>query len=346
MCTCFIARPCGRRSRVRFKAIRSSTSACGDVAKTGQLNVLTLNMLFDAPAQARHNSWVDIANFASANNVHVLFLQEGVLSDVDRIQRLLGTSNSARDLQQILNQRAAEPYNLRIAWETGVPLVLSTANAILSRCNISRDFFTFLPIESEVVFEGLELKITRNVQMVQTDIPGLGSLHLFNTHLCSGCSAEGLQQQVNSLLAFIRQVQGKVPGSHVLLGGDLNLDVTKGAAEQAVYQSITKAGFRDAYAEYRRTAFGEPPGSLCANGRPDIHCTDGVSSMQGLSDAQTGGEFARPARLDYLFLIGGDTVSTSRVVFNPGNAATGPIQSGEPPVSDHSGVFTQITLAR
>jgi hypothetical protein len=98
-----------------------SISGCGDVAKTGQLNVLTLNMLFDAPAQARHNSWVDIANFASANNVHVLFLQEGVLSDVDRIQRLLGTSNSARDLQQILNQRAAEPYNLRIAWETGVP---------------------------------------------------------------------------------------------------------------------------------------------------------------------------------------------------------------------------------
>ncbi len=83
---------------------------CPDIAETGRLNILTLNGLYDAPAAIWAKRWTDIAQFAVANNVHVLMLQEAVLTDVDRIQELLGTSDSARDFQRILNERSAEPY--------------------------------------------------------------------------------------------------------------------------------------------------------------------------------------------------------------------------------------------
>ena len=320
------------------------SAECPDVSKTGQLNVLTLNTLFDAPAAVREKSWTDIAQFAVANNVHALLLQEAVLTDVDRLQKLLGTSDSARDLQRVLNQHSPEPYDLRVAWETGVPLVLTTANAILSRCSITRHFSTFLPLESEMVFQGVQLKITRNVQVTYLDIPGYGSLHLYNTHLCSACSVEGLRQQVEALLGFSQSVEGKVRGNHVVLSGDLNLDLSKGVAEQAIYETITRAGFRDVYAEYRKTTFGDALETLCWNGVPDVHCTDGVSPVQGVIDRRTGAGFSRPTRIDYLFLHGADTVKLSQVVFDPGNTATGPIHSSEPAVSDHSAVFTQITL--
>jgi maltose 6'-phosphate phosphatase len=318
---------------------------CADMASTGQLNVLTLNGLFDTPAAERKKSWADIAQFAVTNNVHVLLLQEAVMTDVDQIHTLLGTSDSARDLQLILNERSADSYELHVAWETGVPLVLTTANAILSRCHVTRHFSTFLPIESEMVFEGINLKITRNVQAAHINVPGYGILHLYNTHLCSACPVEALQRQVDGLLAFVRQVDAMALSSHAILGGDFNLDTAKGATEQAVYEAIMRGGFRDSYAEYRKTKFAEEPGILCRNGVPDIHCTDGVSPLQGLIDGQSGAHFSMPTRVDYIFLRGANTVSTSTVVFNPGNAATGPINAAEPAVSDHGGVFTQIRLS-
>lgn len=319
---------------------------CPDIATTGQLNVLVLNTLYDAPASLRAKTWTDIAEFSAANKVHVLLIQEAVLSDVDHIQKLLGTSDSARDLQRVLNARSSEPYELRVAWETGVPFVLTTANAILSRCDITRHFSAFLPIQSEEVFEGIELKITRNVQVAQLSLPGYGTLHIYNTHLCSNCSSEGLQRQVEAIIAFRQQVEGKSRGDHVVFGGDLNLDLAKGPAEQAVYATITRAGFRDVYEEYRRVQFGDALESLCWNGKPDIHCTDGVSPIQGIITSQTGGNVSTPQRIDYLFLGGADSIRSSKVVFNPGNAATGPINPSEPAVSDHSGVFAQITLGR
>lgn len=103
-------------------------------------------------------------------------------------------------------------------------------------------------------------------------------------------------------------------------------------------------GFRDSYAEYRKARFSEEPGTLCRNGIPDIHCTDGVSPLQGLINWKTKADFSKPTRVDYLFLRGANTVDTSKVVFNPGNAMTGPIIPAEPAVSDHSGVFTWIRL--
>lgn len=329
-----------------FKRPQQQTVSCPDIATAGRLNVLTLNLLYDMAAFARQQTWSDIAQFAVAHNVHVLLLQEAVLSDVDRIQKLLGTSDSARDLQRVLNERSSEPYELRVAWETGVPLVLTTANAILSRCDVTRHFQAFLPIESEEAFEGVDLKITRNVQVAQLSLPGYGTLHVYNTHLCAACSAESLNRQVEAVLAFVEQVEGKSAGNHVILGGDLNLDRAKGESEQAVYEAITRAGFRDVYAEYRTTTFGDARDAFCWNGRPDIHCTDGVSPTQGLIDQKTGAAFSRPTRIDYLFLRGFDTVRLSRVVFNPGNTKTGPVNPSESAVSDHSGVFAEIMLQK
>jgi endonuclease/exonuclease/phosphatase family metal-dependent hydrolase len=319
---------------------------CPDIAATGQLNVLVLNTLYDAPATVRQKSWTDVAEFAAANKVHVLLLQEAVLSDVDHIQQLLGTSDSARDLQRVLNERSSEPYELRVAWETGVPFVLTTANAILSRCDVTRHFATFLPIESEQVFEGVKLKITRNVQVAQLNLPGYGNLHVYNTHLCSDCAIESLRQQVDAVLNFMRQVEGKATGTHILLGGDFNLDRAKGPAERAVYDGITAAGLRDVYAEYRQQQFSEARDTLCWNGKADIHCTEGVSPLQGIITSQTGGNVSTPQRIDYLFLGRAGSVTSSKVVFNPGTAATGPINPSQPAVSDHSGVFAQITLQR
>jgi maltose 6'-phosphate phosphatase len=320
------------------------SAECGDIATTGQLNILTLNQPFDTPAAERKKSWADIAQYAVTNNVHVFLLQEAVMTDVEHIRALLGTSDSARDLQLVLNERGAEPYELNVMWETGVPLVLTTSNAILSRCHVTRHFSTLLPIESEMVFEGIDLKITRNVQAIHMNVPGYGILHLYNTHLCSACPVEALQRQVNGLFAFIQQVEAMAPGVHTVIGGDFNLDSVKGAAEQAVYETIINSGFRDSYAEYRKAKFSEEPGTLCRTGIPDIHCTDGVSPLQGLIDRQTGAGFSKPTRVDYLFLRGANTVDRSTVVFNPGNTMTGPIIPSEPAVSDHSGVFTKVKL--
>jgi maltose 6'-phosphate phosphatase len=317
---------------------------CPDIEKNGQLNVLTLNTFYDAPATTRRQTWDEIVKFVVDHKVHMVVLQEAVVSDVDRLQKLLGTADSAKDLQRLLNQRSPEPYELREAWETGVPLVLTTANAILSRCTVTRHFSTFLPIESEETFEGVDLKITRNVQVAQITMPGQGTLHVYNTHLCSACSPESLKRQVDALLAFVVRVEGRAAGHHVLLGGDFNLDVTKGAPERTVYETITGSGFRDIYAEYRQVQFGQERNTLCRNGVADIHCTDGVSPLRGVIGAATGAAFSRPARLDYLFVRGPAVVKTSMVVFNPGNRVTGPIDPSQPAVSDHSGVYAEILL--
>ena len=210
-------------------------AGCQDIRQAGQLNILTLNTVFDAPAAVRQKSWTDIAQYAVRNNVHVLLIQEAVFTDIDRLQNLLGTSNSARDLQRILNQESSEPYDLRVAWESGSPLVLSTANAVLSRCTITQDSQTFLPIESETVFEGFQLKTTRNVQAAHLDIPGYGSLHLYNTHLCSDCPVQSLEQQVQALVSVIGTAEARGRGRSIVLGGDFNLDLAKGAGEQAIY---------------------------------------------------------------------------------------------------------------
>jgi maltose 6'-phosphate phosphatase len=321
-----------------------TTANCPDIEKNGQLNVLTLNTFYDAPAAIRRQSWGDLVKFIVDHKVHVVVLQEAVLSDVDRIQKILGTADSAKDLQRILNERSPEPYELREAWETGVPLVLTTANAILSRCTVTRHFSTFLPIESEETFEGVDLKVTRNVQVAQITLPGHGTLHVYNTHLCSACSPDSLKRQVDALLNVVVRVEGRAAGHQVLLGGDFNLDVTKGAPERAVYETITGSGFRDVYAEYRQAQFGQERSTLCRNGVADIHCTDGVSPLRGVIGGATDAAFSRPARLDYLFVRGPGSVKSSRVVFNPGNRATGPIDPAEPAVSDHSGVFAEILL--
>jgi hypothetical protein len=72
------------------KRVQPLPADCPDIAETGRLNVLTLNGLYDAPAAIRAKSWTDVAQFAVANHVHVLLLQEAVLTDIGRLQALWG----------------------------------------------------------------------------------------------------------------------------------------------------------------------------------------------------------------------------------------------------------------
>ena len=95
------------------KRPQEPSAACPDIAETGQLNVLTLNVLYDTPVAVRAKGRTDITQFVVANNVHVLLLQEALLTDIDQVQRLLGTSDSARDLPRILNE--CSPRAIRTA---------------------------------------------------------------------------------------------------------------------------------------------------------------------------------------------------------------------------------------
>lgn len=94
-----------------------------------------------------------------------------------------------------------------------------------------------------MVFEGINLKITRNVQAAHMNVPGFGILHLYNTHLCSACSIEALRRLVDGLLGFVQQVEAVTSNNHAVIGGDFNLDSVKGAAEQSVYEAIMKMVF-------------------------------------------------------------------------------------------------------
>lgn len=109
-----------------------------------------------------------------------------------------------------------------------------------------------------MVFEGINLKIARNVQAAHMNVPGFWILHLYNTHLCSACSIEALRRLVDGLLGFVQQVEAVISNSHAVIGGDFNLDSVKGAAEQSVYEAIMNDGFRGARSPLQKWNTGHP----------------------------------------------------------------------------------------
>ena len=65
------------------------------------------------------------------------------------------------------------------------------------------------------------------------------------------------------MLTFVERAEAAVTGRQVLLGGDFNLDPSKGAIERNVYDRFLTAGFKDVYAQFRATQFGEAIETLC-----------------------------------------------------------------------------------
>ena len=179
-------------------------TGCSDSAARGHLNVMTINLLFSeiADRQARLEN---IANFLAWQ------MEEGDPVDVILLQEvvggwLVGTVNSSFDLKVLLAERGLH-YNLRYRITSGLPGTFEVGNAILSRCEILSDWSHPLPFVFEGPFEGIFIPLGRTVIMSAVNVPPLGSINIFNTHLCSFCSSEDRLMQTEVLLQVIETVE-------------------------------------------------------------------------------------------------------------------------------------------
>jgi maltose 6'-phosphate phosphatase len=314
----------------------NSGPQCEDVAGRGYINVLTFNILFFSEEASVETRLEPIVDFLFQQNeledpVDFIFLQEvvgGVLA-------LSDFTNSARRLKEMLSELEVEEleYNLRTAFEIGLPGLFYTGNAILSRCEIKFSLVKRLPRESEIEILGRVIKLPRNVQMARLKIPDFGKLNAYNTHLCAGCTAVERGEQLEALFDFMYAVENFIPGEDpILLAGDFNIDRFRTVGEEILYDTIINDGFVDAYAE------GVPNGltldDLCPDEvDPDKHCTVGVTAFD------LDGE-GKARRIDYIFEKDFGEAFGSTVVFNPVIDLLEPIVS----VSDHSAVLTKIRL--
>ncbi|HEX6142449.1 MAG TPA: endonuclease/exonuclease/phosphatase family protein [Geminicoccaceae bacterium] len=333
--------------------LRPAAAATCDAGERGALNVLTINLLF-SEIEMRDDRLRAIAGFAAESEVDVILLQEVVGG------ALVETTNSARDLRNILSGEEGLDYELHTAVEAGVPGVLLSANAVLSRCDISRREVAFLPPARELDVDGGGLPFPRNVMLSRLDVPDFGRIDVYNTHACSDCTARERDRQIRAILEFIEATGVRHPSRPVVFGGDLNLDRLRGAAHDRTYRRIVAHGFIDGYAE----AVADPLDSLCEDTLvPDEHCTFGVTPLRSLdvTDAlalleelpflalspllfellledleEPGMPAAR--RIDYVFARGFGPVQDGLVVFNP------EVVQEEPAVSDHAGVFVSLGL--
>lgn len=325
------------------------SAACGEVQSRGVLNVLTLNLLFNEVG-TRDERLATIASFVAANDVDVLLLQEVVAG------RLAGTPNSAEDLQRILRDQEGLEFDLRTAYEAGLPRILAVANATLARCAITADAIEALPVAERVRVGPRTIGITRNALWTRFELPGAGPISVYNTHLCSGCSPADKAAQLEAVLQFVEQNEDSLAGP-VVLGGDLNLDALRGVEHRALYDWVVDAGFVDAHAD----AAAGPLETLCPDRhRPDEHCTIGVGldreALEGQLltldvpllrrmgfDVPLSFRLPQPAvssarRIDHVFARDFGPVEDGRVVFNA------QVDADAPAVSDHAGVFARLAL--
>jgi maltose 6'-phosphate phosphatase len=290
-----------------------------NAAGSKHLKVLSINLLF-SEIQTRDDRLSAIADRVAKKKIDVVLLQEVVGG------LLVGTDNSAEDLRDILLEEHGLNYNLRTAFEIGVPGLLGVANATLSRFEIEFTLVKTLPGASELEFNGFSIELERNVQMVRLKIPNFGKIDVFNTHLCARCELVERDEQLDVLRQFIKDFESDSPGKNPnVLGGDFNFDrFDNDGTERFMYEKIISDGFIDAYA----LAVDEPLDTLCEDeDNADEHCTVGVSDLNG--------DNAR--RIDYIFSKGFKEVIESSVFFN--TAIT-----GETTVSDHAAVFTSLDL--
>jgi maltose 6'-phosphate phosphatase len=297
---------------------------CDEVATDGGvLNVMTINLLF-SEIKNRDLRLAAIAKFAHENNIHVIMLQEVVGG------LLVGTQNSAKDLQDILQDYYGLNYNLKTAFETGLPGLLAVANAVLSRCEIRFSLVKRLSRQTEVEFDGRVIKLSRNVQMVRLKIPGYPRVSVYNTHWCAGCAPEELAINWQESFNFLNNVENFLGDGLVILGGDFNLDRLRTDIELDLYDAIIfDQGFRDAYADFviDSSAGSETLDTLCEDkDDPDEHCTVDVTPL--------GGSGSR--RIDYLFIRNLDDAIGAQVVFTPFN----PTWTNT--VSDHAAVVMSL----
>ena len=299
---------------------------CPDIAEKKHINILTVNLLF-SEVDNRNNRLKAVAEFAANSEVDVLMLQEVVNG------ALVQTDNSAQDLRDLLIKNHNLDYNLQTAYEIGLPGLLSVANAVLTRCSIRYSLVQRLPRTPEIEFKGHVIEVSRNVLLSRLEIPGLGKINIYNTHLCADCEDFERIEQIDVMLEFIKSLQENTGEDYPsILGGDFNFDRFRNNGKQKFqYEKIINAGFIDTYAEYIIAASDgrESLDTLCENEDiPDEHCTVGVSELNG----------PKSRRKDYIFARGFADVLGAKVVFNT------LINPEEPTVSDHAGVLVRLGL--
>lgn len=295
---------------------------CNDI--DGSLNIMTINLLF-SEIKNRDERLDTIAQFVVDNDIHLILLQEVVGG------LLVGTNNSAQDLQDLLEEYGLN-YNLETAFETGLPGLLAVANSILSRCEIKFSIVRRLSRASEIEFDGRVIRLPRNVQMARLKIPGHYRISVYNTHWCAGCPPEELEDHWQESFEFLNAVESFLFGeSRVIFGGDLNLDRFRSGIERDLYDEtvddIDGQGFSDAYADFVTDGLAD----LCNDPNiPDEHCTVDVTPL--------GGSGSR--RIDYLLIRNIGDVVNAQVVFN---TDVNPVAWPDP-VSDHAGVVISVDL--
>ncbi len=301
----------------------SAPSVCLDVSSRGYINVLTINLLF-SEIDDRDLRLARIADFVKqeaqqGNPVDVILLQEvagGILED---------TTNSSIDLWKLLHTRSLN-YNLRYTMANGVSRLLSVGNSILTRCGIKSASSKTLPEESEEVFEDIQISLKRKAIMVSIIVPGFGTISIYDTHLCAGCTGSERLQQAQVLMAYVRAVEKKLPGENpIILGGDFNTDLNI-PDNVPVYNLVTGSGFVDTYAAYNIC-------TVCCAPSDVSGCTFAVPGNPFAFDLITN-EPEVPARIDYIFAKGFGAILKSEVIFKDDSLW----------VSDHSGVLSQIGL--
>ena len=294
-----------------------------DSAEKDHLNVLTINLLFleVANREARLQAIADFmaAQAEGGEAVDIVLLQEVVGG------RLSRTANSSLDLQRLLAERGLT-YHLRYRLANGVRGMLTVGNGILSRSEIVFTVHRPLPFVSEEWFEGLAIRLKRNVMMSRVRVEGFGDVDVYNTHLCADCDAAERLEQAQVLMQFLEQVESWIGGGRpLILGGDFNTDVAT-PSHLPVYELITStSGFVDTYARANGCS------NCCSEVEGLAGCTYGVAGNPFAVDPFTH-EPGEAKRIDYIFTRGME-VESSVVVFNC-----------EPWVSDHSGVLSKIRL--
>jgi maltose 6'-phosphate phosphatase len=310
--------------------VTEGNARCDNIAARGHINFLDSNVLF-SEIDTMNERFKHIADFVAANEVDVILLQEIVGGSIAK------TPNSAQDLRAILHVEHDLDFNISTAWEIGEPNIFSSANVILSRCEFLDAKVKKLPRVNESPFRvGARKKAVsfrRNLQLGHLDIPGGGTLNVYNTHLCARCDKDGRAEQLAGLLEIINGVETAMPGSFPsVLGGDFNFDrFDNDGAEKFMWEMIINNGFIDAYADFIIANSGgqETLDTLCEiEDNADEHCTVGVSALDG----------PHARRIDFVFAKSPAQIRAAKVVFND------LVDTEEPTVSDHAGVFISLEL--
>jgi maltose 6'-phosphate phosphatase len=220
-------------------------------------------------------------------------------------------------------------YDFRYQQVNGLPSVLAVGNAIFSRCEISLSLAAGFSWAREKPSPRLDVALRRGALMARINVPGVGSLNVYDTHLCAYCDPAARLGQTRELLSWIGRIEGffgrlRGGAGPAVLGGDFNANVAV-ADDLPVYQSVRSIGFADAYAAFNGCT------DCCSPGEGYAGCTFAAQGNPYAVDVFTG-EIGSPQRIDYIFLRGEPLiVDDATVVFNAGQW-----------VSDHSSPLARI----